>query len=336
MITKQKEEIRRIFRGYDNSLRVKGITLISILDKLDSNTDIKESDIKRQLDIFFNKTALMLKNTGRKSQMDWLLSNSTSENIYRLTYTYNKLNSSVYKVDDNLISWFRSQEERSYGVLEENDLGLVLLFYKDELYTVTRFEPNTNMNCIHIEVCTINTKPVSYTFNFSVNTDENNIDVVCSNKLCPRYKQSMAQAYNDGSRIVYCSAKDCEKCGYLRKSNILAIEDVKDLITALYTCILNRNSSSVSKLEKKDYEHIPLPECQGDVIVYFGGEDKVTKFKEKFVVVESNIVGSYASPREHNRRKHTRTYKNGKTVDVKATVVNKGHTKTTYKLKERK
>lgn len=96
---------------------------------------------------------------------------------------------------------------------------------------------------------------------------------------------------------------------------------------------------------RNDYEHLPKPERVNDIIVYFGGvvEHKPLPFlKVSDMKSEKVFPDSHASPREHYRRGSTRkayTRSDGTKVratTVKGTVVNKGHTKVNYTLKERK
>lgn len=111
--------------------------------------------------------------------------------------------------------------------------------------------------------------------------------------------------------------------------------------------MLNREyKSSVSENRNVLYEHIPLPQRDDDVIIYFGESDKNKSLESIGLVpvskMESNsIVSSHASPREHHRRGGIRkayVRKDGVKVretTFRETVVNKGNTKTSYKFKER-
>ena len=89
-----------------------------------------------------------------------------------------------------------------------------------------------------------------------------------------------------------------------------------------------------------EYEHIPRPERIDDVVIYYGFNNPNNKSKNNNELFD--IPASHASPREHDRRGGTRRgyyRKDGTWVrptTFKATVVNKGHNKTNYKLKEKK
>ena len=107
----------------------------------------------------------------------------------------------------------------------------------------------------------------------------------------------------------------------------------------------NRSSTANESSSRNDYEHLPKPERVDDVTVYFGGivQHKPLPFlKVSDMKVEKVFPDSHASPREHYRRGSERkayTRKDGTKVratTVKGTIVNKGHTKTSYVLKERK
>lgn len=362
---KYKDTVRNILVGYENSLRVKGLT--DILNKIDVDTSITESAVHRHYNIYFNKAVLALRNRGRLKQAEWL--EQETSYILRLLYGYLKMNNSVYKVDDTLLRWFRSNEsnEKLYWELNDIDSGELLsrlktldnmlISYKGILYTIEAYGANNSMNVPHIEIATFgsgiaNELGVSFGYNFEDTNSEDEepqrlITCVCNNTSCPRYKQSHSQIYNDGAREVICDWKDCSKCSAFKRDGVLSPQDCEDLYKALFVC-LNTSKSSTNSGVVKEYEHIPRPMRTDDVIIYFGDcKDRAKEFADKFAVKECTkednpIVGSHASPREHERRGGVRrayTRKDGvkvKETTFKSTTVNKGFTKTTYQFKERK
>lgn len=363
-----KSYIVKSCRGYDSSLRAKGVTLYSIIQSIDSNTSMTEEEIHRRYNIFYNKAVLSLRGRkGGQSVIQWL-DNSNSV-ILKMLYSYLSLCNSVYKTDRSLLDWYRNNFKDDYSdltLLDENDIGSFVMLYNDILYSVSinatgnRF---VNISTLGVNACDsmMHDKAVSFNLDYATTPHEEDdfihhiqdLSIVCNNRNCPRWKETMTRAYDDGAKQVFCSSEDCDKCTFFSECNMLKPLDVLTLVKAIYYCVLTRKSSSSTHEdnEKIPYEHIPKPERVDDVVIYFGEGKKHKTLSEIGLVPISSMSGtdripeSHASPREHFRsggtRKEFTRVVNGKEQKVKATtfkptVVNKGATKTSYVLKERK
>lgn len=367
IIQRQKDKITRELKGYDSSLRLKGNSLVSILNKIDSDTSITDEKIGKLYNIWYN-SIVFATNSGRikRAQAEWIMNNIT--NIRVLLKTYARLNSSVYHVDESLINWFEKEVPQNgvddFKDINENDLGFFIFEYRSRIYTVEIYPEGGDMiesRCIMIGLTNDGNEANSCCFSYGCSTSKEYgllkecLLVECNNTKCPRYKQALGKVYNHDFKDVSCSVEDCDKCGMFSRSNQLSPNDALTVAKAIYKCILHRDNStnSYGSFERKEYEHIPRPQRSDDVVIYFGGnkEERDKKLFEKLSMNsnQGGIVDSHASPREHIRhngsRRETMRYnpKTGK-KDIKVRgcekvsdcVVNKGNTKTTYKLKERK
>ena len=351
LVQKHKDYLTRCIRGYDNSLKIKGLSLFSILQSIDSNTSITDEEIRQKYSLFYNKTVLTLRRENKPSKIAWL--NSNSATILKYLYVYSALSKNIYKVDDNLVDWYKRGTD-DLKLLDENDLGHFIFIYNDNIYS-TDIGTSDNKIGRHLSVSNVynpevvkDNKYISYVFDYatSPSSECSELTVVCNNSDCPRWKQSLANMYTDGAKTVACSLDDCEKCQYFKKCGVLKPKDALTVVKAIYKCMLTREYNSNSSENREDYEHIPLPQREDDVIIYFGEPKRKKSFEEIGLVpvskMGSGIVSSHASPREHTRRGGSRreyTRKDGvkvRATTFKSTVVNKGNTKTTYKLKERK
>ena len=271
--------------------------------------------------------SLRRKKNGNK-QANWLMKNSTL--ILRELYLYKKLNSSVIRVDDSLYDWMKEQNIGDY--ILNNDLSNyyeILFIYKETLYSVVIHNDNVE---IQLLICTSEKVPnPSYGLVHKLGVDT--LKVICNNSKCPRWTQSFNKPYIDNSKECDCSVSDCQKCGFFEKSNRLEPMKALDFANAILYILSNRESKGNSD-KREVYEHLPLPQREDDVVIYYGG---TVKHREITSSGCDGIVRSHASPREHIR-KGTMRYnpKTGKKdIKVRGCVVNKGVTKTSYTLKER-
>lgn len=359
-IRSHKDYLIRCLRGYDNSLRAKGITLYGIIQDIDKNTSITEEEIRRKFNIFYNKMILELRRTRQSSKISWLEDNV--KHILKHLYIYLSLSKNIYKVDESLISWYRKCHEEDgtdLNLLHENDLGSFLFMYNNNLYCAEIIDNSKSNRYVSISnvynPCDDKNDRTYITYAFDYETfpheegesfhHDLNLSVICNNTKCPRWSQSLADRFADNARNVSCNLEDCSKCSGFTKCGVLRPMDALTVVKAIYECMLTRDRKlKQGSTDIKEYEHIPLPQREDDVIIYFGEPKKSKSFEEIGLVPVSDtgIVSSHASPREHIRRGGKRrayTRKDGVKVretTFKETVVNRGNTKTTYALKERK
>lgn len=97
-ILNARQAIRKDFSSYDNSFKIKKMKIISILNDIDSNTSIEDSEITRKFNIWYNLAMLYAKRVS-PSLVSWLDNSryviSECLEIYKSTY------STIYKVDEN-------------------------------------------------------------------------------------------------------------------------------------------------------------------------------------------------------------------------------------------
>lgn len=123
-ILNARQAIRKDFSSYDNSFKIKKMKIISILNDIDNNTSIEDSEITRKFNIWYNLAMLYAKRVS-PSLVNWL-DNACFE-IYKSTY------STVYKVDKNFEDWWMGQ---SHEYDTENEP--VLLEYNGVVYVFKR------------------------------------------------------------------------------------------------------------------------------------------------------------------------------------------------------
>lgn len=97
-----REAIRKEFKAYDNSFKVKKPTLCSILQSIDNDTSIEDSSISFNYNLWYNMAMLIARK--KSSSLTNYLSSvryAISEELeyYKTTY------STVYKVDDTFKDW---------------------------------------------------------------------------------------------------------------------------------------------------------------------------------------------------------------------------------------
>ena len=105
-ILNARQAIRKDFSSYDNSFKIKKMKIMSILNDIDNNTSIEDSEITRKFNIWYNLAMLYAKRVS-PSLVNWLdnarFTISECLEIYKSTY------STVYKVDKNFEDWWVGQ-----------------------------------------------------------------------------------------------------------------------------------------------------------------------------------------------------------------------------------
>lgn len=332
--------IKRYIKGIDNSVKLnKKISLYSVLHKIEDNTSITDDEINKLYSIWFN-SALLYARRKSPSLASYLNNqvNIISEflNAYKLSY------STVYKVDDSLLNWWSER-------LDLSDPSRITNYYKAGDDYLMEYNGNIYMlkmreNNFFIRTFGDSGSSLNYAYENIGNDKGYNIEICCDNKNCPHYKSSVGRTYSDGSKVVMCNLDDLRKCDQCKISGVAHPFDVEFLFEAVAYCLMHREVSSSSE-KRDDYEHLPKPERVDDVVVYFGVKKEKVQLPflkvDDIAVEKSPIPNSHASPREHYRSGYKRrayTRKDGvkvKEAIVGSTIVNKGHTKTTYKFKER-
>lgn len=333
-----RSAIQKEFKALDNSYKVKKPTLCSILQSIDENTSIEGSVILHNYNLWYNQAML----TARKksaSLVNYL--KSVQLQISEMLSYYQATYSTVYKVDDTFKDWWFNQPHEKdgdfhYSWFEVNSTvlleyaGVVYLFIRSDKGFVIRILNDYERSAF-----------LNYEYSSAMDGVTNSCRITCNNTSCPHYKSSIGHAYKDGTKEVMCSLSDLQKCGQCEVAGIAHPFIVEELYNGIAYTMENRSSATNENSGRNDYEHLPKPERVDDVVVYFGGvvHHKPLPFLK---VGEKVFPDSHASPREHYRRGSERkayTRKDGTKVratTVKGTVVNKGHTKTSYILKERK
>ena len=165
------------------------------------------------------------------------------------------------------------------------------------------------------------------------------IKVMCSNKSCASYKACLARAYEDGSKEVNCSPQLCDKCEAF-KGDVVSPYKLLEAVKPVMFAYKNRTQSSrvINEGAPVHYEPLPLPESDKDIVIYADAECKHEEIIRIVNHDENYIPGTHASPREHERKAHYRyNRKTGlKDIRVRGCTVNKGHTKTSYTVKNHK
>lgn len=341
-ILNARSAIWKEFKAFDNSFKVKKPTLCSILQSIDNDTSIEDSIILHNYNLWYN-LAMLTAQKKSASLANYLKSvqYQISEELAYYQATY----STVYKVDDSFKDWWFSKphdkdEDFHYSWFESG--SPVLLEYTGVVYI---FERDSKEFSIRILNDYERSAFLNYEYSSALNSSWNECKITCNNTSCPHYKSSVGHIYKDGTREVICSLSDLQKCGQCEVAGLVHPFIVEELFNGIAYTMENRSSVSSESSGRNDYEHLPKPERVDDIIVYFGGvvEHKPLPFlKVSDTKSEKVFPDSHASPREHYRRGSTRkayTRSGGTKVratTVKGTVVNKGHTKVNYTLKERK
>ena len=344
-ILNARSSIVREFKGFDNSYKVnKNISLMSLLKDIELNSSISDTEIKRKFNIWYNSACLFAK----KKSSSMLSHLTSSVNLLsELLAMYKASFSTIYKADENFLNWWfeKSKEVQTDTKLFHADLSYFIvgeyfmLEYNDKIYCLYRSETG------HIIRVIQKFETSKFNWEYVDDSDSFTCTAHCSNTSCPHYKSSNGSVYQDGFKQVFCTLDDMRKCN-LANSGVAHPFDIEFVFEGIGWLMQSREYISNST-KRDDYEHLPKPERVDDVVVYFGvaKESKPLPFKsvnEHNETAESIFPSSHASPREHFRKGgYQPDYVRKDGVKVRghaysSTTVNKGHTKTTYVLKERR
>lgn len=336
-----RESIIREFKGFDNSYKTnKKVCLMSLLKDIEMNPSMSDDDIKRKFNIWYNSACLFAR---KKSSSMYSHLTSSINLLSELLAMYQCSFGTIYKVDKNFLDWWFEKSKAIENDLKPMEADLCyytpynyyMLEYEGRIYCLYR---NENGHIIRLlqkfESSKIN-------WEYTADSDSFTCKAHCSNSSCPHYKASNGSVYQDGFKQVFCNLDDMRKCN-LANSGVAHPFDIEFVFEGLAWLMSHREYSSSNSEKRDDYEHLPKPERVDDVVVYFGvvKEPKSLPFKVVGNDERSPFPESHASPREHIRRGGERrayTRKDGvkvRATTVKSTVVNKGHTKTTYRVKE--
>ena len=338
-----RESIVREFKGFDNSYKTsKKVCLVSILKDIEMNPSIGDDVIKHKFNIWYNSACLF----ARKKSPTMFNHLTNSINLLsELLAMYQCTFGTVYKVDKNFLDWWFEKSKTIESNLKPTEADLsyytpynyYMLEYEGHIYCLYRNENGHVIRVIqNFESSKINWEYTADSSSFICKTH-------CSNNSCPHYKACNGREYKDGFKEVFCSLDDMRKCNSAN-SGVAHPFDIEFVFEGLSWLMSHREYNSSNSDKRDDYEHLPKPERVNDVIVYYGvnKEPKNLPFKVVGDDTRSPFPESHASPREHFRRGGARrgyTRKDGvkvRATTVKSSVVNKGHTKTTYKVKESK
>ena len=330
-VLQHQEYIKASIKGYDKSLSCPKGKLYSVIESIDEYPDIANSTIHNQFNLLLRAIGFFLLRKNQKQKAQWL-QDSAREILYML-YVYKCLKQSVFKVDDTLLLWY-SKVNYAEDILNEDFQSFVFL-HNDQLYYVDKSD-----DAVEISLLSSSPKPGRPGYNLLHTINADTLRMLCNNKECPRWKNSMNKAFIDESKFCSCTVADTQKCGHIRKCGILEPLESLDMSSAIVCCMNHRAySDSMNKRDPDEYEHIPKPQREDDVVVYFGFNNIIKESSNNELYP---IPSSHASPREHHRRGGTRRgyyRKDGTWVrptTFKETTVNKGYTKTNYVLKEKK
>ena len=335
LINKHAESIKSTITGFDNSIKCPKSKFMSIITDIDNNTSIEEHTIHNKFNSLNRTMGFYLLRKNKRSVAEWLQNNSVT--ILHTLYVYRALKNSVISVDDSIYDWYLKENIFSNIIIENEEFTSFIFHINNHLYFVEKFNDNIEISTI-TDVTSNNVEPG---YNLVHDKDSDTLRVLCNNTQCPRWKNCLDKAYDDKSKYCGCSISDTQKCGYFNKFNIIGPLDAVSYAEAIVYCMKHRSyTESENKRDDDEYEHIPRPERIDDVVIYYGFNNPNNKSKNNNELFD--IPASHASPREHDRRGGTRRgyyRKDGTWVrptTFKATVVNKGHNKTNYKLKEKK
>lgn len=351
-----KNSLEKKLKSIDYSYRLKGRNFQALLRAI-SNKEIPREKIKHEMDRLCNLSLLMIRNKkGYSQKYDWLQRNKGG--VADALYTYYGLNNCIYSIDDNVADFFSNQKFYEH-ILDIEDTTFII-DYKNSIYLVEVEKSKKDLffyitNGFENDIAEVNSSILT---SFSVAVERHQVtpdkfltdyQIFCNNKKCPRYKQSLDIGYND-FKDVACGENE-EECEYAKLHNKLLIDKLTDIAVGLADCKFGRTYPKYNKI-LKNYEHIPMPESDKDVVIYLKDVydteakknllDKLA-YEPQTEETSSKIVDSHASPREHTRRGGFQpTYQkvqNGKVITVQGhsfsgTVVNKGHTPCTYKVKK--
>lgn len=351
LIQEHKNEIRATLKSWDNSVKIKGkASLVSILDAMDLDTSISVEGVNKKFSIWYN-LAMLNTRSRNKSLYNYLTDKHTINTLSNYLAIYRRLLLPIYKVDDSLLSYFGKQSsvdkvyKATMDMVDENiDDAEFIFYYKDTLYYFRMFTKTKG------SVGVVRSKRdihIKYASDFEISEDmlvESSTGLGCNQTNCSHYKASESAVDKYGMKGVFCDYSDTLKCGAYK--DVLQESDAIDMGCAINYVRVNRPTSLHSSIKRDDYEHLPVVESDKDVVIYIDSEKNKKALPIKTIDEVNNTASafpsSHASPREHIRRAHDRreyTRKDGVHVSackVGSCRVNKGHTKTTYVIKEHK
>lgn len=367
LIDKRKETIRRHCRGYDSSLKLSGTSsFIGILDWLDKQhiteesyisgiSDTIKSKIRQTMQVASMKAARM----NNQRAFAWLDNTHNYEEIYASVREYTMLNITVFSIDKETVREF-SESHKGEGIYtniidksHEDLFSEFIMRYGNTLYhvilpSIGSIEHKDKEIQASVCICDDSEPMAVYNYNCAVHSlddkmnpvaETERLHVMCSNKSCASYKACIARAYEDGTKEVDCSPQLCDKCEAF-KGDVVSPYKLLEAVKPIMFAYKNRTQSSrvINEGAPVHYEPLPLPESDKDIVIYADAECKNETIIRVINHDENYIPGTHASPREHERKAHYRYNKKTglKDIKVRSCIVNKGHTKTSYTVKNHK
>lgn len=357
----ERYNIRRELAIYDNMFRTGSKNSFkNLLNDIDKGKASQE-------DIFRRVTAILqiallsnrIKNTKAK---DLLHEQGKLDAILTMVQRYKVSYSSIFVVDKDDLDYFDAlldegfvdEAKELYNLFDtdtENMSFAMNIVCGDSLYFCV--VPNLNYNGKHKDAYRSislysSDKQISelvepiYTAEVGLNAEHKRLEItykkvatmstneVCKN--CKECKEKLLNEFDDGSRRIRCNWLETNKCKAFDKR--LRPEELLESVLSVVYAFNHRNehtgnkeSSNIKLLDSQTKEN------NEPVIVYIRDTlDEVRKLRG-----EHRQGGvSHASPREHQRKGCIVKYKSGKIGYRKGCTVNKGKTKTTYKIKASK
>ena len=366
LIDKRKETIRRHCRGYDSSLKLSGTSsFIGILDWIDKQHITEESinaisiSIKNKFDAAIHMANMKASRMKNQRALEWLHNSNNCSEVFASMGEYRILNTTVFSINKETVDKF-SVTHKNDGVykniIDETNEEFVFEFivrYNNTLYHVLL--PSLGLikhkeHKLYTSICMCDDNEPVAVYNYSCKihslddkmnpiAETEDLKVMCSNKSCASYKACMARAYEDGTKEVNCSPQLCNKCDAF-KSDVVSPYKLLEVIKPVVFAYQNRTQSSrvINEGAPVHYEPLPLPESDKDIVIYSDAECKSETIIRVINHDANYIPGTHASPREHERKAHYRYNKKTglKDIKVRSCIVNKGHTKTSYTVKNHK
>jgi hypothetical protein len=325
-----------------------------------------KEDIEKHLGLWYNTAALYAR---RKSRPLEQFLHEAKDRLIEMIYTYKRTYSAVYKVDDSLLDWWTSLEgaeadEKAWQMFHMSCVDryykqneTYLLEYKGNLYGCERVGKTTCIRSIS-GYDTDGKEMLSYQYTCETDyspehpSGPETVSTLCGNDSCPFHKNSPEEPCHGTAKHVHCTAEDMRTCGQCKTSGIALPQHIDLLFEAAAYCMLHRDTPErkppeedrPAGTERQEGNPVPFPrpESDAEIHVWFGADKEVSFSVPGRHHTGTGGSGTHASPREHERKGYTRrgyTRKNGTYVrpaEVRATTVNKGHTKTLYRLAMRK
>lgn len=348
VISVVRNYVKRELLSLDNTYKTpKNSNMRYILNCIENDTSLTSDDVKKMFNLWFKMSCMLA--SKKKSNLQYL--QAYKENYMQQLFVYFTTFKTVYNVTDSYKSMLNyiiskwtddSYDDSSIFDFFKND-EVVLMEVKDKIYVMYK-----QSNGVVISVLATESNILDFNYTVIYSEGVRDCSYTCCNTDCPHYKQSKGAFVGKIAKSVFCDDSDVEKCGILEKTNTLPSGDIFALFEAISYIMSERTNKGKVSEKRNDYEHLPVPEREDDVVVYFGNK---VKRELPFIKVEEikeqrgNIPSSHASPREHIRRNKSRKStmrfnpKTGKKdikvrgcEKVKDCIVNKGHTKTSYKF----